>query len=51
MKDAHESYEFEEGSMGENCIGQKCRDKSNGHRNQLNPSYIVETMRSFRVEL
>jgi len=41
--DARDPYEIEEDSIGENVVVGNVETKSNGHRNQETPLYIVET--------
>ena len=51
MNDAHDLYELEEDSMGENVRVGNDETESNGRRNQETPPDIAATMRSLRVEL
>ena len=51
MDDAHDPYEPEIDSMGENIQVENAETESNGRRNEETPPDIVATMRSLRVEL
>ena len=51
MNDAHDPYEFEVDTMGENIQVENAKTKSNGRRYQETPLDIAATMRSLRVEM
>ena len=51
MDDAQDPNEFETDAMGENIQVENEETKSNGRRNQVTSTEIVETMMNMRVEL
>ena len=51
MDDAHDPYDLDKYSIGENIQVENPEIESNGRRNQETPPDIATTMRSLRVEL
>jgi hypothetical protein len=51
MEDAEGAYSHERESKGQNISVGNVETKSNGHRSRVEPTELVETMRSLRMEV
>jgi hypothetical protein len=51
MEDAQRAYNHEREAKGQNISVGNDETKSNGHRSRVEPTKLVETMRSLRMEV
>jgi hypothetical protein len=51
MEDAQGAYSHEREAKGQNISVGNEATKSNGHRSKVEPTKLVETMRSLRMEV